>query len=228
MLSRSAMAEIRERFGELKPALTLQEAFAEASRCLYCFDAPCATACPTHIDVPAFIKKIASGNLRGSARTILDANILALSCSRVCPVDVLCEGACVMNAREQRPIEIGRLQRFAMDHFYSNGARLTVPQTASKGRVACIGGGPASLACAAELRRNGIAVTIFDSRPLPGGLNTYGVAEYKLRPADSLKEVALVRSMGVEFQTEVEVGSRVPIEALEEKYDAIFLGVGLG
>jgi glutamate synthase (NADPH/NADH) small chain len=220
--------EFARRFAEIHPPFEPQAALVEANRCLYCFDAPCATACPTHIDVPRFIKKIASGNLRGSARTILDANILALSCSRVCPVDVLCEGACVMNQREQRPIEIGRLQRFAMDHFYSNSARLPVPETASKWRVACIGGGPASLACAAELRRNGIAVTIFDSRPQPGGLNTYGIAEYKLRPVDSLKEVELVRSMGVEFQTEVEVGSRVPIEALEEKYDAIFLGVGLG
>ena len=220
--------EFARRFAEIHPPFEPQAALVEANRCLYCFDAPCATACPTHIDVPRFIKKIASGNLRGSARTILDANILALSCSRVCPVDVLCEGACVMNQREQRPIEIGRLQRFAMDHFYSNSARLPVPETASKWRVACIGGGPASLACAAELRRNGIAVTIFDSRPQPGGLNTYGIAEYKLRPVDSLKEVELVRSMGVEFQTEVEVGSRMPIEALEEKYDAIFLGVGLG
>jgi dihydropyrimidine dehydrogenase (NAD+) subunit PreT len=220
--------EFAQRFAEIHPPFEPQAAVVEANRCLYCFDAPCATACPTHIDVPRFIKKIASGNLRGSSRTILDANILALSCSRVCPVDVLCEGACVMNQHEQRPIEIGRLQRFAMDHFYSNGARLPVPGAASKGRVACIGGGPASLACAAELRRNGIAVTIFDSRPQPGGLNTYGIAEYKLRPVDSLKEVDLVRSMGVEFQTEVEVGSRMPIETLEEKYDAIFLGVGLG
>src|SRR5216683_8072015 len=109
------------RFADLHPPLTSQAAAQEATRCLNCYDAPCTGACPTHIDVPGFIKKIASGNLRGSARTILDANILALSCSRVCPVDVLCEGACVMNAREQRAIVIGRLQRFAMDHFYSHG-----------------------------------------------------------------------------------------------------------
>jgi dihydropyrimidine dehydrogenase (NAD+) subunit PreT len=220
--------EFASRFADIHPPFEPQSAVVEANRCLYCFDAPCATACPTHIDVPGFIKKIASGNLRGSARKILDANILALSCSRVCPVDVLCEGACVMNQHEQRPIEIGRLQRFAMDHFYSHGARLAVPETASTGRVACIGGGPASLACAAELRRNGVAVTVFDSRPQPGGLNTYGIAEYKLRPVDSLKEVELVRSMGVEFQTGVEIGSGTPVEELEQKFDAIFLGVGLG
>ena len=201
----------------------------EANRCLYCFDAPCATACPTHIDVPRFIKKIATGNLRGSARAILDANILGLSCSRVCPVEVLCEGSCVLNQRGERPIEIGRLQRHAMDHFYVAWRQTAGSRAGDKqGRVACIGGGPASLACAAELRRNGVAVTIFDSRPQPGGLNTYGVAEYKLRPSDSLLEVELVRSMGVEFQTGVEVGSHVPLEEIEQSFDAIFLGVGLG
>src|SRR5258707_5444558 len=135
--------EFARSFAEIHPTFEARAAAVEAIRCLYCFDAPCAGACPTHIDVPRFIKKIASGNLRGSARTILDANILALSCSRVCPVDVLCEGACVMNAREQRPIEIGRLQRFAMDHFYSHTPRLAVPKNVSRGRVACIGGGPA-------------------------------------------------------------------------------------
>jgi dihydropyrimidine dehydrogenase (NAD+) subunit PreT len=220
--------EFEKRFAEIHPPLAPQAALVEANRCLYCFDAPCATACPTHIDVPRFIKKIATGNLRGSARAILDANILGLSCSRVCPVEVLCEGSCVLNQRGERPIEIGRLQRHAMDRFYSHGGKLPVPDVASRGRVACIGGGPASLACAAELRRNAVAVTIFDSRPQPGGLNTYGVAEYKLRPSDSLLEVELVRSMGVEFQTGVEVGSHVPLEEIEQGFDAIFLGVGLG
>src|SRR5580700_9399898 len=219
--------EFTRRFADIHPPFEAQAAVVEANRCLYCFDAPCATACPTHIDVPAFIKKIASGNLRGSARAILDANVLALSCSRVCPVDVLCEGSCVLNQRGERPIEIGRLQRYAMDRFYETGGKLPVPGGAGKHRVACVGAGPASLACAAELRRNGVAVTIYDSRPQPGGLNTYGIAEYKLRPADSLKEVALVRSMGVEFQTSVEVGSGISIEELEQKFDAIFLGVGL-
>src|SRR5262249_36476113 len=157
---------------------------AEANRCLFCFDAPCTAACPTHIDVPRFIKKIANGNLRGSAVTILDSNILGLSCSRVCPVDVLCEGACVMHRYNKQPIEIGRLQRYAMDHYYARPAKL--PHAAPRHpdqKVACIGGGPASLACAAELARHGFHVTVFDNRPLPGGLNTYGVAEYKFRPS---------------------------------------------
>src|SRR5580704_12536348 len=181
-------------FAEIHPPLGRREALVEANRCLYCFDAPCTNACPTHIDVPGFIRKIASQNLGGSAMTILNANILGLSCARVCPVDVLCEGACVMHRYNQRPIEIGRLQRHAMDHFYSSGRRLPAPES-RPGRVACIGAGPASMACAALLRQQGFAVTIFDSRPLAGGLNTYGVAEYKLRPSDSLQEVDLVRSL---------------------------------
>jgi dihydropyrimidine dehydrogenase (NAD+) subunit PreT len=217
-----------ERFPELHPAFDSQSALAEANRCLFCFDAPCMGACPTHIDVPRFIKKIASGNLRGSAMTILDANVLGLSCSRVCPVDVLCEGACVMHRYNKQPIEIGRLQRFAMDAFYARGAVLpALPRGAESPRVACVGGGPASLSCAAELRRRGFAVTVFDNRPKPGGLNTYGVAEYKLRPADSLREVAMVQSLGVEFR-QAEVGRVIPLDQLEREFDFIFLGLGLG
>ena len=217
--------EFSARFADLHPPLAGQAAAIEASRCLNCFDAPCTAACPTHIDVPKFIKKIASGNLRGSAAAILDANILGLSCSRVCPVDVLCEGACVMHRYHQQPIEIGRLQRHAMDWFYAHSPSIAVAPERGK-RVACIGAGPASLACAAELRRTGFAVTILDRRKMAGGLNTYGIAEYKLRPADSLKEVELVKSMGVEFRLGVEVGAN--IDEIESAFDAIFLGVGLG
>jgi glutamate synthase (NADPH/NADH) small chain len=219
--------QIGERFAEIHPPFAPQEAVVESNRCLFCYDAPCTAACPTHIDVPRFIKKISTGNLRGSAATILDSNILGLSCSRVCPVDVLCEGACVMHRYNKEPIEIGRLQRHAMDYFYDHGAKLTAgPER--PGRVACIGGGPASLACAAELRRKGHAVTVFEARPRAGGLNTYGVAEYKFRPVDSEKEVGLVRALGVAFRTETEVGSNVTLEALEAEFDVIFVGVGLG
>ena len=217
--------EFSQRFAEIHPPFESQAAIVEATRCLFCFDAPCTAACPTHIDVPRFIKKIASANLRGSAMTILDSNILGLSCSRVCPVDVLCEGACVMHRYNKQPIEIGRLQRAAMDWFYSHNPSLPVAAETGR-RVACIGAGPASLACAAELRRRGIAVTVFERNALAGGLNTYGIAEYKLTPADSLKEVELVRSMGVEFRLGVEVGD--DIEKLEQEFDAIFLGAGLG
>ena len=216
-------------FEEIHPPLASQAAVVEANRCLFCFDAPCMAACPTHIDVPRFIKKIASGNLRGSSLTILDANILGLSCSRVCPVDVLCEGACVMHKYNKQPIEIGLLQRHAMDHFYEHGARPaanTAPQRTE--RIACIGGGPASLSCAAELRRHGFQVTVFDARPQAGGLNTYGVAEYKLRPMDSQLEVELIRSMGVKFEHGVAVGTSIPLDQIEAEFDAIFLGLGLG
>jgi glutamate synthase (NADPH/NADH) small chain len=216
-----SLEEFETRFADLHPALTPQAAVVEANRCLYCYDAPCAAACPTHIDVPKFIKKIASGNVRGSAKTILDANILGLSCSRVCPVDVLCEGSCVLHRYNKQPIQIGLLQRHAMDWFYSHSPSVETGRDNGK-HVACIGGGPASLACAAELRRLGFAVTIFDRNPLAGGLNTYGIAHYKLRPPDSLKEVELLKSMGVRFRLGEEVTDRT-----EGEFDAFFLGMGL-
>jgi dihydropyrimidine dehydrogenase (NAD+) subunit PreT len=220
--------EIAARFEDLHPPFAPQAATIEANRCLNCFDAPCTAACPTHIDVPRFIKKIASGNLRGSATAILEANVLGASCSRVCPVVVLCEGACVMHRHNEQPIEIGRLQRYAMDFFYSNGAKLPLTEALErKEKIACVGAGPASLSCAAELRRHGFQVTIFDRQTLPGGLNTYGVAEYKLRSEDSLREVELVRSLGVHFQVK-DIAAEADIEELEKGFDVIFLGVGLG
>ena len=217
---------------ELHPPFTPQEAVVEANRCLFCFDAPCTAACPTHIDVPRFIKKIASANLRGSANTILDSNALGLSCSRVCPVDVLCEGSCVMHRYNKQPIEIGRLQRHAMESFYDemearNWAGLAAPIRHPQ-RIACIGAGPASLACAAELRKLGYPVTLFEARRRPGGLNTYGVAEYKFTPLDSAREIAFVTALGVEIRTGVTVGTDVTFDQLETQFDAIFLGLGLG
>ncbi len=221
--------ELIARFPDIHPPFDKTGAVIEATRCLYCFDAPCTAACPTHIDVPRFIKKIAQGNVRGSALTILDANILGASCSRVCPVDVLCEGACVYHRYNKQPIEIGRLQRFAMDAFYQNGAALTRKTTDQRlGRVACIGAGPASLAFAAELRQRGFGATIFERRPLPGGLNTYGVAEYKLRASDSLREIDLIRELGVNFQFGHEINGEAALASLEQEFDYIFIGIGLG
>lgn len=231
-------------FTDIHPPLTANAAVIEALRCLFCFDAPCTIACPTHIDVPKFIKKIATGNLRGSARTILEANILGASCSKVCPVEVLCEGACVMNHHNEKPIQIALLQRHAMDWGYDHQFHPFVPGDANGKKVACIGGGPASLACAAELAQMGYGVTIFERKPLAGGLNTYGIAEYKLTPADALREVEFVRKLGVKFECGVEVRGdsssikldsvsgpalcRVSLQSLERDYDAIFIGIGLG
>jgi dihydropyrimidine dehydrogenase (NAD+) subunit PreT len=224
-----ARAEIAERFAEVHPPLSSPAAAAEANRCLYCFDAPCAAACPTHIDVPRFIKKISQHNLRGSALTILDANILGASCARVCPVEVLCEGACVFHRYDQEPIHIALLQRHAMDAFFGDGAVLPkkIP-TERAGRVACIGAGPAALACAAELRLRGYGVKVFERRALPGGLNTHGVAEYKLRAADSLREIEMIRALGVEFAFGVELAGVAALAELEKEHDIVFIGVGLG
>ncbi len=220
--------EIAARFPDLHPPFDKQSASVESNRCLYCFDAPCTTACPTHIDVPGFIKKIASGNLAGSARTILDANILGASCSRACPVQVLCEGACVMHRYNKQPIQIARLQRFAMDALHQSGAALLFAPGPDTGRsVALIGAGPASLACAAELRRRGIRATIYETRPLPGGLNTYGVAEYKLPLVESLREIEMLCGLGINFHFNESV-DRVKLVQLEREHDAVFLGVGLG
>src|ERR1700754_1446226 len=211
--------ETSPRFGDLHPPLDRQAAIPESNRCLYCFDAPCTAACPTHIDVPRFIKKIATGNLAGSARTILDANILGASCARACPVEVLCEGACVMHRYNKQPIQIAKLQRFAMDALHESGAPLPFePGAETDFSVALIGAGPASLACAAELRRRGIHADLYDARPLPGGLNTYGIAEYKLPLVESLREIDMLSQLGVNFYFERMIDADALVE-LEWKYD---------
>ena len=217
-------------FTDLKPPLRSQEALVEASRCLYCFDAPCIMACPTGIDVPAFIKKIAYGNPAGAAKTILAANILGASCARVCPTQVLCEGACVLEDRDESPIMIGRLQRYATDYVAERGLNVLpeVPETKSGRKIAVIGAGPAGLGCAAELARLGHSVTIFEKKTRPGGLNTYGIAYYKMKPQVSLAEVRLVQSLGVELRCGVAVGRDIPVAELEREFDALFVGVGLG
>jgi len=225
--------EIEKLFPQIHPPLDRDAALAEANRCLYCFDAPCAAACPTHIDVPRFIKRIAQRNLRGSALAILDANILGASCARVCPVDVLCEGACVFHRYHQPPIQIGRLQRHAMDDFLSgfrmHGVSIPKRSAAERGeKIGCIGAGPASLACAAELRLRGFPVTVLEKRDFPGGLNTSGVAEYKLRSSDSLREIEMIRSLGVEFRFGQDVASEDALGDLEEEFRILFLGTGLG
>ena len=217
-----------QNFADITPPLNARQAAVEAARCLYCFDAPCIQACPTRIDVPGFIKRIMSGNVRGAARVILEANILGESCGRVCPTEVLCEGACVMVEKGEKAIEIGRLQRFAVDHVLDRNVRLFHAGKANGRSVVCIGSGPASLACAALLARKGYRVTVFDRREVAGGLNTYGIAAYKTRMADSLREVEMVKSLGVEFRQKVEIGRDITLAQIEKDFDAIFVGVGLG
>lgn len=212
-----------------KPLMTAAEARIEAERCLYCADAPCTIACPTSIDVPGFIKRIASGNVRGSARTIFEQNILGYSCARVCPVEVLCEGSCVYTAWQDKPIAIGRLQRFATENATGDLCEpIFRAKAPTERRVACVGAGPASLAFAAYLAMEGHRATIFEKRALPGGLNATGVAPYKLHADDALREVAWVQSLGVDVRTGVEVGRDVSGAQLLAEYDAVFLGLGLG
>jgi glutamate synthase (NADPH/NADH) small chain len=214
---------------DIAPRYTPQEATIEAGRCLFCFDAPCIQACPTGIDIPSFIKKIATGNLTGSARAILSANILGGSCARVCPTEVLCEGACVVLDREGDPVKIGRLQRYATDHALEKRLPvLQAPARKSGRRVAVIGGGPAGLGCAAELARLGHQVVVFEKKPRVGGLNTYGIAYYKMKPEVSLAEAAMIQSLGVEFRCGVEVGRDLPVGQIQKEFDALFLGLGLG
>jgi dihydropyrimidine dehydrogenase (NAD+) subunit PreT len=216
---------------DAKPVYSAGEAVAEANRCLYCHDAPCIQACPTGIDIPTFIRKIATGNVRGSARVILSANLMGYSCARVCPVEVLCVGACVYNAWHRTPpIAIGRLQRFAVENAFESAA---APSLLAKSRptgkkVACVGGGPASLTCAGYLALEGFEATVLESRATAGGLNLTGVAPYKMHAEGALAEVAFVRELGVTIREGVEVGRDVAPADLLRDYDAVFLGIGLG
>ena len=227
------MADIEQRtaradaLGELLPPMTRNEAAVEAARCLMCYDAPCTHACPTHIDIPKFIKKIATENLRGSARTILESNLLGATCARVCPVQELCEGACVLGT-EHKPIAIGRLQRHAMDFVYAKGTDLFQPGEATGKKVAIIGAGPAGLSCAGELAKRGHSVTLFEKRDLAGGLSTYGIIGLR-EPAEVARaEVAMVERLGVKLETGKELGTDFTLADLQANFGAVFLGVGLG
>jgi glutamate synthase (NADPH/NADH) small chain len=220
--------QIERNFRDISPPLNEAEAVMEANRCVYCYDAPCTHACPTHIDVPSFIKKIASGNLTGSARVIFDANPIGATCARVCPVEVLCEGACVEKTLMNKPIEIGRLQRYATDHVMLSDRQIFQKGAPNGKSVGIIGSGPAGLSCATYLARLGYDVTIYDKKSLPGGLDTYGMAEYKMTQAVSVKEAEQVAELGVKFQLNTEIGRDVLFADLQVNHDAVFLGVGLG
>ena len=221
------LTDLEARFTELEPPMSKNEARTEANRCLYCFDAPCITACPTSIDVPTFIRKISTDNVLGAATTILEANLMGASCSRVCPVEELCEGACVLGG-EHKPIEIGRLQRYATDYIYEKGTVPFKPAEKNGKKVAVIGAGPAGLTCAGELAKLGYGATVFEKNDLPGGLSTYGIVVMREPIRVALQEVEFVKKLGVEVRTGMVIGKDISADDLLNEYDAVFIGAGMG
>ena len=213
----------------MHPPLSRPEALVEADRCYFCFDAPCTTACPTDIDIPGFIQKIRSNNLSGSARTILSENIMGGMCARVCPTEVLCEEACVRNTHEDKPVEIGLLQRYATDPVFESGEQLFERAASSGRKVAIVGGGPAGLSCAHRLALLGHDVTIFNRDAKPGGLNEYGIAAYKTVDNFAQREADWILSIGgIDVRNGVALGADISLAELRRDFDAVFLGIGLG
>ena len=227
--NRLSASDYARNFADASPPLSVSQALLEAERCLYCFDAPCATACPTSIDVPSFIKRIADGNLRGSARTILEANPLGGMCARVCPTENLCEEVCVRNTQEGRPVQIGRLQRHAVDALMESAQPQLFTRAAPTGKtVAVVGAGPAGLACAHTLARLGHAVVVYDAKPKAGGLNEYGLASYKTPDDFAQKEIAWLLDIGgITLRQGWRLETPAQLDALRQDHDALFLGMGL-
>ncbi|MDR7307037.1 NAD(P)-dependent oxidoreductase [Rhodoferax saidenbachensis] len=226
---RLSTEEYVQRFADATPRFTNTQALLEAERCLYCYDAPCATACPTSIDVPSFIKRIADGNLRGSAKAILESNPLGGMCARVCPTENLCEAVCVRNTQEDRPVAIGRLQRHAVDALMESDKPQIFTRAAPTGKkVAVVGAGPAGLACAYTLAREGHDVVVFDAKPKAGGLNEYGLASYKTPGDFAQREVQWLLDIGgITIQTGWKLETVAQLEALRKDFGAVFLGMGL-
>jgi len=224
---RQSLDVLQARFADVPPPLAVDEARIEAARCLFCYDAPCTRACPTHIDVPRFIRQILHHDELGAARTILEANVMGGSCARACPTEVLCEGACVDRALAKTPVQIGRLQRFACDIASAREIRFFEPGLPTGKRVAVVGSGPAGLACAHELRRLGHDVVVFEARDLPGGLDTLGIAAYKISTEFALSEIEMIRQIGIAIELNHRV-TGAQVRSMLQSYDAVFLGIGLG
>ena len=220
-------SQLERNFLEMTSKMTKNEAMEEANRCLYCYDAPCITACPTSIQVPNFIKKIATNNLKGSAKTIMEANPIGASCARVCPTEILCEGACVLNA-STKPIKIGQLQRYATDWAMESGVELFTKGEANGKRIAIVGSGPAGLSAARELSRLGYSVTIFEAEAKAGGLGAYGIVSFRL-PNDVVDwEVEQIVKLGVDIKTNTRVGVDISADEILAQYDSVILAVGMG
>jgi dihydropyrimidine dehydrogenase (NAD+) subunit PreT len=218
---------IEENFADLHPPLTAHQAAVEAARCLFCDDAPCTEACPTGIDIPGFIRKIATGNTRGAAITILGENIMGGTCANVCPVEELCEQVCVRNAAEEQPVQIGRLQRYATDHLFALGVQPFARRPDSGRKIAVVGAGPAGLSCAHRLALCGHQVTVFEARKKAGGLNEYGLAAYKMLDERAAREVDFILGIGgITLRTNAKLGRDIRLAELRRDYDAVFLGVG--
>lgn len=227
--ARLAPQELSANFADMHPPLDDHEALVAADRCYFCHDAPCITACPTDIDIPLFIRQISTGTPEAAAETIFDQNILGGMCARVCPTETLCEEACVREMAEGKPVEIGRLQRFATDTLMARGVHPYQAAPSTGKRVAIVGAGPAGLACAHRLAMHGHSVTIYDARTKGGGLNEYGIAYYKTVGGFAEAEVDwLLKIGGITMQTGKALGPDLSLAALEAEHDAVFLGMGLG
>jgi glutamate synthase (NADPH/NADH) small chain len=225
---RLSAEDYAKNFGDLHPPLDPHEAAVAADRCYFCHDAPCITACPTDIDIPLFIRQIATGTPEAAATTILSQNILGGMCARVCPTETLCEEACVRELAEGKPVEIGRLQRYATDTVMEKNLHPFARGAATGRRIAVVGAGPAGLACAHRLAMKGHDVVIFDARPKPGGLNEYGIASYKTTEDFAQAEVDwLLRIGGITVKNGQRLGADLSLDALRAEYDAVFLGIGL-
>ena len=222
-------AEFKKNFKQKKPLMNDTEAYYESSRCLFCYDAPCIQACPTHIDIPLFIKQIQTKNTVGAAKTIFDANWLGNACGVVCPTGVLCEGACVYNHQDVPPIQIGRLQNYATNQVINANREIFKPGKSNGKNIAIIGAGPAGIACACELRTMGYGVDIFEAKDKPSGLTVYGIAPYKITNEEVLKEIQYLQDqLGFAIKYNTAITTKEQIKKLEKDYEAIFIGVGLG